>query len=33
MIPLPRLAFEFYVRLWGEANARLIFFPAPLGVL
>lgn len=33
MIPLPRIMFEFYVRLWGERMARMFFFPAPVGVL
>jgi hypothetical protein len=31
MIPLPRILFEFYVRLWGDQTARTLFHPAPLG--
>lgn len=30
-MPMPRIMFEFYVRLWGEDAARQFFFPAPLG--
>lgn len=31
MIPVQRILFEFYVKLWGEETAKRFFFPAPVG--